>query len=510
MASRRTLFARALPSEIRIEETYPYVARVRSVPQVLLPPHQSGEVGPAPAEGLIEVCVPYDGQRFFGPRAVRDVSHHSLSSVALDEGELHAQVGHLIVRQYGRIKLAGSDLLALDGVVPVSIPVRGDLLAAGGELSAGRKEARVRLTYEPERPHTPPLHVTMAVSDEEALYEIQRQLQAAEKVGDLKGVQRLWAELARQMGRKAEFAPALRLSFDVQLELPATVGLADDPDPPQLKLLWLRWPGVPSYRRVQLFVEDHAGQMQPHPLSYEPTSGRLQWGGLRFLPPPGETSNGFYNYHAPRMILQVREPGELLGAGELAGNVVVEIPRLFSGLELQYFDALGESYPVNIRATSRLEMALGLDVEDCFNRRRFSPYHYLQFPGVQLNQMRLGDIIAQLESIQFTVPGEPVDITPDEASVQQGIGREYLLAATRAEGAGQLWLWLRVSDRLLRGEWLHDAGDNDHPSLHLHGDTHMTIAIRSELDGASHAPVQVLNQLHDRLKRRFRFERAVS
>jgi hypothetical protein len=69
----------------------------------------------------------------------------------------------------------------------------------------------------------------------------------------------------------------------VQLELAAPFGLADDPAPPELKSLWLDWPGLASYRRVLLLVEDQDGVMQPHPLVFDPASKRLQWGGLRFF-----------------------------------------------------------------------------------------------------------------------------------------------------------------------------------------------------------------------------------
>jgi hypothetical protein len=82
------------------------------------------------------------------------------------------------------------------------------------------------------------------------------------------------------------------------------------------------------------------------------------------------------------------------------------------------------------------------------------------------------------------------------------------VTATRAEGASHP---LAVA-ACRRADAAHRAaaegGDgNGQPLLRSGGD--LTIAIRAELDGSSQVPVDVLNELHKRLKRRFQFERVV-
>lgn len=504
MAQGNTLFARALPSEIAVEETYPYAAQARSLPQVETP-------GDDPARGFIEVRVPYDGQHYFDEVALGDVREAVESHALLHDEEpaepVEAQIGHIAISDYGRVRLAGSELLAQEGALAVALPILGHGVHSMDDLRRGDLEGRARFTYEPERPVPVPIHVEVSISDEDGLYPLQLALQRAEKVGELKEVERLRRALAEQMGRKAEFAPSLRLSFDVQLELAAPFGLADDPAPPELKAVWLDWPGLASYRRVLLSVEDASGQMQAHPLTFDPVKGRLQWGGLRFFAPAEATSNGLYIYQAPRMELYVREPGEFLDVERLTGQLQVELPALLSGLQLHYFDATGERREVPLKTKSVLQAALNLDMADCFQRRRFSPYQYIQFPGLVLNQMRLGDIVALLESLQFTLVGAPVEVIDEGMGTYPAASRDVLVTATRAEGASHLWLWLRAGGQARSGERQPDGSEGNGHAAGRGG--YLTIALRAELDGSSAVPVAVLNELHNRLKRRFQFEQVL-
>lgn len=505
MAHEDRLFARALPSEIVVEETYPYAAQVRSLPQVETP-------GDEPARAFIEVRVPYDGQCYFDEAAIGDVRQAVEAHARLQDeepaGTVAAHIGHVAISDYGRVRLAGSELLAQEGALPVAVPVLGSGVGSIDDLRSGLLEGRARFPYEPERPVPVPIHVEVTISDEDGLYPLQLALQRAEKAGELKEIERLRRALAEQMGRKAEFASGLRLSFDVQLELAAPFGLADDPAPPELKSVWLDWPGMAAYRRVLLAVEDNEGQMQPHPLTYDPVSGRLQWGGLRFFAPHEPAENGLFIYQAPRTELYVREPGDFLGLEVLAGQLQVELPLLMSGLQLHYFDATGAPRDVPVKTKSVLRADLTLEMAGCFERRRYSPYQYIQFPGIVLNQMRLGDIVALLESLQFTVIGEPVEIIDEGMGTYPAASRDVLVTATRAEGASYLWLWLRAGGQTGHAERQGDAGDGNGQAAGR-GGGYLTIALRAELDGSSQIPVAVLNELHSRLKRRFQFEQVL-
>lgn len=505
MAQADTLFARALPSEIVVEEIYPYAAQVRTLPQVETP-------GDEPARGFVEVRVPYDGQHTFDEVAIADVRQavepHALLQDEEPDVAIEAQIGHIAISDYGRIRLAGSEMLAQKGSLPVRVPVLGEGVRSLDDLREGRLEGRARFPYEPARPVVVPVHVEVTISDEDALYPTQLALQRAERAGALKEVERLRRVLAEQLGRKAEFSAGLRVAFDVQLELAAPLGLADDPVPPELKTVWLDWPGMASYRRVLLMVEDRDGVMQPHPLVFDPESKRLQWGGLHFFAPSEPAENGLFVYQAPRMELHVREPGELLEMAALVGQLNVELPVLVSGLQLQYFDAQGAPYDVPLKTKSVLQTALTLDIAGCFQRRRFSPYRYIQFPGIVLNQMRLGDIVALLESMQFTVIGEPAEIIDEGMGPYPAASRDFLVTATRAEGASFLWLWLRAGGQMMRAERQAEGSDGNGQQV-LRGSGDLTIAIRAELDGSNQVPVDVLNELHNRLKRRFQFEQVI-
>lgn len=516
MATRRTLFARALPGEIRIEETYPYLARVGGgthvAPQVASDDSPaSGGAGRQAGQGCVEVRVPYDGQQFFGEAALRDVRRAVAGRAAaqLDPSEatLEARVGHLVVQDFGRSNLAQNSELSSWNAVDVTVPVLGQGVESLENLQQGRLEGRWRLDYRPELPWPAPVQVGVIITDEDVLSRLQEEIKQAEDDRDLKKLERRRQELAEHLGRKAEFRPSLRILFDVHLELAAPVGMADDPAPPELKLFSLEWPGIASYRRLLFCAEDQDGKMQPYPITFEPATKRLQWGGLRFSPSASADEKGRYVYRAPRMELQVRDAGELLDAPPLNGRIRIEIPKLFSGLTLRYFDSLGAQIQVPTQAKSVLDVALSLDVVGCFEQRIFSPYQYLQFPGMVLDQMKLGDITALLESMQFDIEGKPVEIV-EPSGDQAPMRRDYLVTAKRAEGPGALWLWLRVGGLSLHTERLRESDNGDsHKTLRGSGD--LTIALRGELAGSSRLSVEILNELHERLKQRFHFERVV-
>jgi hypothetical protein len=512
MAPAGTIFARALPSEIRVEETYSYVALVRSMPHVEAPRAANatgtGRAGEEPAQAFIEVQVPYDGQQFFGEAAIGDVRPAIQVGAALEDAEpasVEAQIGQIFVKEHGR-----SNLKTTNGALAVRVPVLGGGVLGPKDLGRGRLEGRARFTYQPERPVPLPVHIEVRVSDEDGLLRQQLALHQAEAREDLdvEHIKQLKRELAEAMGQKAEFMPSLQIEFDVQLEVAAPIGIIDDPAPPLLAQLWLEWPAMASYRRVTLYAENPNGDMEPHPIAYEPITGRLQWGGLRFFPPRDVAPNRLYTYQAPRMELRVRGPAELLETSTLKGELTVELPALVSGLSFQYYDALGEHRPAPLKAKSVLQTALTIDVADCFERRYFSPYHYVQFPGLVLDQMKLGDIVALLESMQFIVEGEPFDIMETNAHPNGAVNYGYLVTAVRAEGASRLYLWLRAGGQSLHTERQREGTNGDsHRTLRGSGD--LTIALRSELDGSSRAAAQVLNKLHERLKQRFHFERVV-
>lgn len=520
MATRGTLFARALPSEIKIEETYSYVARVRSgahvEPRVIHGnnPDAGGAAG-QPGQGYVEVRVPYDGQHFFDEVALGDVRRAAGTWAGTDvdqpDAALEARVGHLVVQDFGRSNLAQNSRLSSWNSMDVTVPVLGRGVRSLDDLQSGRLEGRWRLEYAPEGPQPLPIQMEVSLTDEDELYPLQLALEAAERGGEQKKVAQLQQALADRLGRKAEFTSSLRLLFDVRLAFAAPFGVIDDPDPPELKLLWLEWPTMAAYRRLLLLAEDRTGQLKPHPVFFDPATKRLQWGGLRFFPPVETTEKGHYLYRAPRMELHVREARELVDVNTLLGNLVVEVPALLSGLSLHYFDALGalrEAREVPAKVKSTLDVELSLDLVECFERRSYSPFQYLQLPGFVPDQMYLWDIIGLLESMQFTMVGEPAEVPVEDGS-QTPVRRDYLVTATRAEGASSVWLWLRLGGQSLQTERQREGENGDsHKTLRGGGD--LTIAIRSELDGNSQRSVEVLSQLHERFKQRFHFERVVN
>jgi hypothetical protein len=114
---RGLVIARARPESVRLTETYFYdrvIAR-----------HHMTERKRAPT-GQIRIVVPYDGERYFGRQAYRDV-RTQLGATAPSRAQ--ALIGHLTLVDDGRTDLASVlDLSGSHGSVPLTVPVTlGDI-----------------------------------------------------------------------------------------------------------------------------------------------------------------------------------------------------------------------------------------------------------------------------------------------------------------------------------------------------------------------------------------------
>ena len=488
------LFARARPREIQISEDYYYEADLSRHP-LLLPP-QTSTGGGAPAEetlepqGKIVVITPYDGQKFFTAEAAEDV--RSAVKKAMGDDTLAARVGYLALARFDRTNLDEiAHLARYHNLLPLDLPVYGSGLAGIDDLAGERHVSHLTLAYRPQMPEVVPLRVSVQVSDEDSLRRAERAALAKTDLGEEWVAAR--RNLARQVDCPDPFLPALTLRFAVELMLPPYL----DQTCPEVKWISLTWPVATSYENFRLSLSEQPGVSRSHPFHYRRHATTVEWGGINLVPAEAEQGAQPACYRAPEMILHIANPDELLGHERLEGEMMVEIPVTLSGGSVRYFSALGEEEEVTVKARSRLKLTFSLDLLDCFQGRLYSPFHYLQFPGVPLNGERLSAIKFLLQRQGFTLERE-WQLSPGET---EGAAL-HLLAFSRPDGAGPLRLWLRIEERAI--PTLHPLMGPDGEGFSFWRDNGQTVIfLRAELAGDNRRPVAVLNEVHRLLKKRF-------
>lgn len=489
------LFARARPREIQIYEDYYYEADLSSHPLLLPSPKSPGGGSPAAEslepQGKIVVITPYDGQKFFTAQAAADVTS-AVVKKAIGEDTLVARVGHLALAGFDRTNLDEvAQLATYHNLLPLDLPVYGSGLGGVDDLAGDRHVSHLKLAYRPHMPEVVPLRVSVQISDEDSLRRAERAALAQTDPGDEWIAAR--RNLARQVDCPDPFLPALTLRFVVELILPPYL----EPTFPEVKSVSLTWPVATSYENFRLSLSEQPGVTRSHSFHYRRHAASVEWGGIELVPTDAEQGAQPACYRAPEMSLHIANPDELIGHERLEGEMMVEIPVALSGGAVRYFSALGEEEAVKVKTRSQLKLAFSLDLLDCFQGRVYSPFHYLQFPGVPLNEERLSAIKFLLQRQGFTLERE-WQMSPGEA---EGAAL-HLLAFSRPEGAAPLRLWVRIEERAI--PTLHPLMGPDGDGFSFwreNGET--VIFLRAELAGDNRRPVAVLNAIHRLLKKRF-------
>jgi hypothetical protein len=471
--TQQTIFARVQPSVIRLTEQYTYQADVSANP------HTERHGTPT---GLIEVIVPYDGQKYFSIQAVKDIERQMPD--AWSQGRAEARIGHIGLTDHSHTDLEERLELSFHyNVLPLDVLVQGEGLQGPDGLCDDHHACRITYGYSPEWPETTPLQLTANIFDEEIIKEA---LVGAEKE-QLTVLETVTREVAQQVG----FSRSLIFAFDLVLALPGRVGSAQDNQPPVLACMALEWPVATSHRLVHLMVGE-----EDKPVVYNPERGVIEWGNIPFESRGKAEGTDLYTYRTPQITLLVDQPGELYRQEQLGGEVQIEIPRLFSALRLARFSAEGWKKDADIESRTILTTDLTLYLEDLFERKMFSPYQHLQFEGVVLDEMRVTDIVTLLEDQGFAPRYRKLE------AERSGMQR-YLVEGVRPEGPGKLVLWMLVEGTRSRTTRRKQIPGGQTFTTELETGN-MVIYMRGQLQRDSARLVGVMNEIQTLLKERFR------
>lgn len=487
--TEHSLFARAHPERVCLEETYRYQQRISR--------HSEPASGQT-RTGQIEVVVPYDGHSYFTRTAIADLERQI---VDLPGRRVDALIGYLgldIPKQ-----LDTSTITALHrryGTLPLTVPVLDQQLVDIAQLSNDRHACEIRYDYLPQWPGILPIDVSIDVHDEETLWTSMETDEKTLKNLPVDIQKKIKAGSSHQSG----FQPFLVFDVRVTLHLPRTNRLKDVA--PRIAGLLFTWPTVTSLEGLEILV---GGEKRN--LIYDPLARTLTWetnAKSDETPEKGEgvmrvakqESVDVSTFESEPILLQVRQPGELYGQYELGASVRIEIPGcLLSGLDPRLYDAAGgRSANTEIEKRTFLVTDITLKMQDAFKRRARSPYQQLHFDGIIPDLRRI-------EDIRKTLVDKGFEVSPPEPD-RNG---HWIFARRQKTGPTPLRLEIYVEGKSYETQRKRQvAGGHTYTTTMESGELNLYVSAVSR--GDSERLVQEMNSIHEALRKLFRYVGKIS
>ncbi|MEJ3654506.1 hypothetical protein WEH80_16180 [Actinomycetes bacterium KLBMP 9759] len=384
-------FVRAVPAAVLVEEVANYQQDIgigRSVESC------------GPPTGTIKLRVPYDGYEHFGRKAADDAAAVLQARGGPDRS---AVFGHLALVGYERTDLA--DLLSLSSAsssVELQVPIRSTRLPTIGSLNADTAEHRWSLDYQvrPDTASVVPITVHVDISDPGHGDEPF----TFDEIAGMADSDDFIARVDDAIKQTGGFRPHLTLAITVLLTLPPRRDRNRASDmKPSVRSVRIQLPSGISLPASSVRFGSGWGVADAS-LHLDGASGRLDWPGPELMGPQGSAGEP-RKFEAERMTLVIEHPGELFRQQALDIDVEVEIPgELLSGTEFRYFDAVGDTQPLELRSV--VTMHSEVQLYDAFAKRVVTPFQYLVYDEVIPDSLRFTDVRAALVDQRFEILGE--------------------------------------------------------------------------------------------------------
>lgn len=492
------IFARAIPEEVKVTETYE-VEQVISVN----PRRSPGK----PHVGRIEITVPYDGLDYVTRQAARDIKRARSGPRA---AETDATIGHLVLADHDQVERlpAGVRMRAEYGVLPIEIA-----LPETAELTAGRCASVITHEYQPQYPRIVPAELRIDVTDPDDL-DFMALADALASTAEGK------ARNTRDIGdirQKISFQNIVRMGLTIRLALPFNPDRPNLPaEQPVLRRVSIDWPTITSLRTTELEVcaavysdgrqvEEEA--WRKFPVRYNPVDRCLEWERLNMVRPAknGEGGQaGTIDYESLPMQLLIGHPGELYRTSKLKVRAEIEIPGyLMSGLDPRLFSVTGRELPKAAGAgpnlTTRVTIDGTLEVDDAFKKRSFTPHHSIVFDDIIPDEMRVTDIRNVLKNLGFGKVDEVWKETGDPDAPQ------WFLRAERRRGPDQMDLWIYVDGTRHVLEREQVMGNNTVKTTRSGVSGQIRLYLHGRLPRDHQEMTREMNAFHKALRDRYRY-----
>lgn len=486
-----TLYARAIPEEVKLTESYSVVqeiSRNRSI--------QLEDAG----TGRIKMTLPFDGRDHLTRQAADDVERGT--SLHPGTGEFSPVVGHLLLADHEKTDLR--TLMKLHnqvGVIPLTIAV-GSSDESLEQLAEDRLTCVVEHEYRHEEPSINPIELEIGLYDPDNLDLLEVGMLTWLEVTNP-------GELVKRLRREASFKSELLLSITARITLPVKAGYP--PLYPTIRSVSVDWPTITSLRTTHLKVSQRAdngnnAELRQVPVRYNPDERRLEWQDIEVCQPKesrNDADAGVRIYLSEMMVLNIGHPGELFKKENLTVHAEVEIPNyLLSGLEARLFGATGQRQSPQPKLITRLSVTTELYPADVFEGRPFSPYQQFVFDDIIPDEMRVIDIVAVLRNSKFEVYQQ----WPDPQNAANPMTPRWLLMARRSQGPEQLHLLIAVDGRrdvMDREQIMADS------MVKLSGNKEsgqITVSVLGMLPRNHQELTREMNSLQQALRDRFQFQ----
>jgi hypothetical protein len=294
-------------------------------------------------------------------------------------------------------------------------------------------------------------------------------------------------------------------------------------EPPKITYGYVRWPytifdrsnfmdstasnsaencyDLPGTSRAQHQAKENAYL----PSKYDPLRSAMEWHDVPL------DDLGSAQFFETELRLPVQNPEELRDPPknmprDLEGHFEILLdPPMISGLEIIYFDALGEELEKEQRdkivsQQTKMVLDVTLRTSDLFKKRDFIPYRRLEFEGVLPEPARYEDVKEALHDCGLRV----VSFWRDKPIIQKGLSRSAIWKAESRSAAGEFTVWLRVTNYWYELQREISYGERTDKMPVPSG--RMTIEIWGTVEGAENKELTALvNELQLHLKERFKY-----
>lgn len=411
---------------------------------------------------------------------------------------------------------------------------------------------RIELKYEPETLQIFPVTLMAEMYDEDKFEETSNKeavlpFQASpEKPDNLiipgkNNAQSFQERQASHITKQKVFFNFLRLQLQFELILP---NLSSDkphirgllPDELCITEISLRWPVITSVNQFRFscksilsetkYQSNNSKALYSRGIAYNPATKSLFLGQIGFETGEKSADDSVKKYQTPFICLDILTPSDLYQDNykefhQIRGNATIKIPKLLSGLTFPnvtkeegktvikisrpslgfiFSDIAGGQNKLEMpfEEWSKIHIEFNIEADRLFERRPFSPYQHLEFPNVIFNELRLVDIQRLLQDMQFSV-GEPQRLASKEHSTPYRV----LMEAWRPEGAQIFWLWIVVEGKDSRTVRQKEIPGNERfTSAFPTGN--MKIYIQGRIEGDKSQTIQIITDIHNKLKNRFK------
>jgi hypothetical protein len=504
-----TIYARIQPKSIKVTEKYNYQAeplkRTAASPKKIVA-RSDGEQpnGDKPTEkkvteGKIEVVVPYDGEKYFTREHLDAISRQRRR--IWKDPKRQVAIGNLAFENYQAANLSeGLRLGSEHDTIAFKLPLGGDNLPADPELLLqDLHAAKFVHEYSPKFPSAPPVHMTLRLRDEADLDCVHQQVDQwfpndhellDHNECDLDPA--VFDFLRRHEG----FERSLFIDLQFKLILPATMLAGAGEAVPKVERVSLDWPLALAPPRMSL-IQNMAEQSEARcDVRYEPEQGQITWGEVALHAQPStDPEDKALTYQSPLLRLAITQPGELVALEIISGNAQFKFPGVLSGTKVQFFDATGHPMEFSVGYETTVVLDFQMETEDGYQAQCHTPYHYLHFEGVLLNEDRVADVHTILAKLGFAVASGKV----------QGSSRmspRWFVAGCRKLGADDLWIWILLEGRKNYTQRRRDIpGSLSYATNQEIGD--LCVRIRGRMQGDYHVLVEQLGEVQASLTRIF-------